>query len=1577
MKLRLFGILLILVSFGAKAQVETLYTEKFDPPSGPDSVKTYNNVTANTAVWNDTNSLWVSPTMSYHARTVPFDILYFETDSFSTLGKRFVRMKFSQICKIYFLNKGFIQISVDSGNTWISLDSNQYQGSSPNFKALGYFYENSYPAPLGVPFWGGATLTPPGVSPDSTWWAHETFDISDIAGVIQTNGDTGFADVRLRFALTYGSGQTIASGWYVDDLLIEGSPCELEEPTLDWVLIPPAYPIGARYQATQKIKFEATDNAGLDSALLYYRVNGGLWKIEKMTAASTPSCTNSKTTIKFNYTITSIVLHDTIDWYVEVYDCSCPNITRDPVINAVPVNYYTFWRNPAPPAICGQALPGSFPQIIGSFPYLEDFENASYWVSGTGNGSIGTTHRGDFPVLNPPTGLNWTVAPSAVTTGYAWSVRNSSTATLQTGPNQDNTPNGTVFIYTEASQGQNLNKTQFITPCIDLQGAGCMGFEFYYHMYGSHINRLTVDIDTGNATSSFVNSVWKQVGAVQLNSNSAFERGYIPLEDYDGKIIRIRFRGVRGTGEKGDIAIDDLRIYAPKQIDAEMVTYYTPQNFYCSYSSNDSILVKVRSTGCITQTAMPIGYSVKNLSTLTTTTLYDTIKGNIVSGFETNHKFSVGANLSAYAKYEIFVFTDMPGDSATSNDTLGPFFIDHEKPYSTWPYVATHDASPWLPGDGTITNPGTFDDTLFTPVPSPTSGNYTWFVGSDLTPTTNTGPRRDRSYTGNYIYTEGDFGVTKAILLSKCMDLTGMTTPAIDFWHHSYGLAIDKFSIQIKKPGKNTWSVLAGSAINGQTQAAEKDPWKFVHVDLTPYAGKIIQLRLVGAKTSAGTMADMALDDLSIYDRGNTDVGVTLINKPSTRVNLSSPFKPKFIIRNFGKNAVSNIPIKYSITPLCGPNAGVPVNYTDTYSGSIASGVEVTFTASSVPTYPKGDFKICASTNKTGDNVSHNDESCTISAGWSEEFIQNGFFDNFDNCNTGTSLGGFPSGDLSIFEVGAPNNGGITSAASSPNVLMSGLDFNYFAGKSETYNMPRFIGFDTIAGAQLKFDHNYKLGPTDAITVEFFIAGNWNVLGFPGSSFCPTWFNASNIPSLGNGSGWVGSSAGWESTCWPLSIFNFSSAPFVSRFRLESTTGSAEGWAIDNLEVYIPPQNSAAPVRIRTLENIPVPDQDNHFRVYIKNTGAKMLDTVLVQYDVNGTGYTSPELVVFKPAIIPGRERVYNFLDIWNKPPSGSYQVCVVTSRPNNKQDNLTVDDTLCATIVIPDKIIMAQDSSYCNDFEDPTQTPWLKLNSFYTDGGLQTWEFGTPNQAPILSANSGVNAWMTDLDSNYRQRDSSALHTPFFVVDSGVTYKLSFSHYYLTELYHDGGNVEVSHDGGLTWYTVGNRLLNGKWYSHDHITALDVIRPGWSGSSNGWIQSEINITFDDERTSIFRFRFGADQSFEFPGWAIDDFCLAVTSDRSDWYIGIDDQTFGDIGIGNVIPNPTSGETYVPLVMSKSGTVNVSAYNMLGQQVMQKSQEYEVGENRVDFNVSLWETGVYFVVFEFEGTQYTRKLIVN
>jgi hypothetical protein len=224
-----------------------------------------------------------------------------------------------------------------------------------------------------------------------------------------------------------------------------------------------------------------------------------------------------------------------------------------------------------------------------------------------------------------------------------------------------------------------------------------------------------------------------------------------------------------------------------------------------------------------------------------------------------------------------------------------------------------------------------------------------------------------------------------------------------------------------------------------------------------------------------GVGADVAIDDIRVYDQLPTDVGIELIQPPGPRINLASPVAPTFTIRNYGTNSVSNIPITYTITPLCGPNAGTPTTYNVTFAGSIAAGGTAVYSvsAANMPTYPEGDFEICGTTNKSGDANTFNDTFCGTSVGWPTYSIQNGFLENFDNCNEGTPTGFWKSGDYRIWDLGTPTGG----AGSAPNAYATSLfGFSSYPGTEEFLNAPRLDGFDTIVGAQLWFKHKLGIG---------------------------------------------------------------------------------------------------------------------------------------------------------------------------------------------------------------------------------------------------------------------------------------------------------------------------------------------------------------------------------------------------------------------------------------------------------------------------------------------------------------------
>ena len=1585
----LFGTLFFIV---AQAQVVTVYHENFDLPSGPDSVTTYNTNALLTSAWNDTNNLAVSPAKSYHSRVVPFDSVIFETTSFSTLNNVFVRLKFNQICKIHFGQRGYVQVSNNNGATWQNVTGSMYQGPSPQFSATGYFNELSYPSASSTTFWYGPTVTAGSiVAPTNNWWAEETFDVSTLLG-----GVNGYANCKVRFIVVHQINTTInLSGWYVDNLLVEAAPCELEPPTFTYNVVPQQKPVGARYLVSQEIKLKARDNTGVDSVLVNWRLNGGAWTYNKMTALTSGSCPDSSI---YTYTINNINLYDTIDWYVNIYDCACPNITRDPIISALP-NYYTFWRDLAPPAICGPTYPNSFPTVVTTFPYIENFEG-SLWVAGTGTGASGTSHRGTFPTDNPPNGKNWTVSPNSLSTGFAWSIRTGGTSTSQTGPSGNNTIGGSKYLYTEASQGNasasNPLFTQVITPCIDLSVINCAALEFYYHMYGANTDRIRIDVDTGTATSKYVNGIATFVGQQNVNENDPYKKAFISLEQFAGKIIRIRFTARKNTNvsqDKNDMAIDDIKVFEPSPVDVEMVNYVAPLNGFCSYSNAEVVKGKLQSLGCQTLTSIPIACRIQHTPTsgtpVTNVIIRDTLSGSYPLGKDSSFTFVPTANLSAYGTYKLWIYSELANDTVNANDTVGAYTIVHNEPISSFPHILDFDGSGTTAGNGTSGNPGVTGTTDWERIPDPANGGYAFHVMKEKTPSAATGPRRDFSGTGNYLYTEGNFGTapTSALFASKCLDLGGMTNPVLDFMYHMYGSDIGAIAVQIVPANSNTWINIPGASIPGTTtqQSASIDPWKYFKADLNTWAGQVVKIRFIAQKTGLGAASDIALDNIRIYNKIATDVGIIHIGVPAQRIDTAAPISPQFTIRNFGTSSVSSIPITYTITPNCGPNAGTPVTYTTTYSGTIAAGQDFVYTvpAANMPAYPVGTFTICASTNKPGDSYSFNNNYCKESNGWPLVYIQNGFSENFDACNTGVGAGFWTNGDYRTFDVGNK------TFSSSPNSFSTyEFGYNSYSNTNEYLFAPRFIGFDTIVGAQLWFNQKFQFGSGDVGVLEVLIGSNWQPLGFQDldNAIGINWYNGANLTAVGNGSGFIGNSStwanntnGWVTSMWPLNIYNFSSAPLVLRWRQVSAGGGTVGWAIDNVELRIPPQNSASPYEIDTEEYLVFPNLPTTLQVKIQNTGAKRLDSCMVSFSIDGGAWSSPEKVVLDPKLIQGRitKDYYNFIQKWNNPTSGTHDVCIATSRPNNKQDNYTQDDTLCVQIKVLDEIIFSPtDTQYCNSFDDPTQVEWIEKNTA-NKKGLFSWQKGSPNQAPIIGAHSAPNAWMTKLNQNYKVRDSSSLFTPVFVADSGDVFKVNFWHNFKTELYHDGGTIDISFDA-KNWRTIGYVLPNGQWFNTTHVTSLDVLDPGWSGESGGWINSEIKIQFDQFRKSVLRFRFASDQSFEYQGWAIDDFCMTLSDGEPDDFIGIDETIDSDlIGVGNVIPNPTQGETMIPYVMNAPTDLKVSVYSLLGQQLMNFNQASEVGINYIKFDVSGWTPGMYIVAIEINGEQITRKVVVR
>nr|WP_321233009.1 GEVED domain-containing protein [uncultured Psychroserpens sp.] len=192
---------------------------------------------------------------------------------------------------------------------------------------------------------------------------------------------------------------------------------------------------------------------------------------------------------------------------------------------------------------------------ISSFPYNEDFESTvngglGLWTQDTGDDGDWTRDSGGTP--SGPTGPTGDFDPLDPTgqrpSGFYMYVE----ATL----NSDPGPGSTVYL---------------VSPCIDLTGFENGVFSFYYHMFGTDMGDLTLDVSTDNGM------LWTTINTLSGQQHSAqtdpWLQRNVDLSAYNNQNIKLRFSGTTLPNPIGntnganapfrsDMAIDYINITA-------------------------------------------------------------------------------------------------------------------------------------------------------------------------------------------------------------------------------------------------------------------------------------------------------------------------------------------------------------------------------------------------------------------------------------------------------------------------------------------------------------------------------------------------------------------------------------------------------------------------------------------------------------------------------------------------------------------------------------------------------------------------------------------------------------------------------------------------------------------------------------------------------------------------------------------------------------------------------------------------------------------------------------------------------
>ncbi len=247
-------------------------------------------------------------------------------------------------------------------------------------------------------------------------------------------------------------------------------------------------------------------------------------------------------------------------------------------------------------------------------------------------------------------------------------------------------------------------------------------------------------------------------------------------------------------------------------------------------------------------------------------------------------------------------------------------------------------------------------------------------------------------------------------------------------------------------------------------------------------------------------------------------------------------------------------------------------------------------------------------------------------------------------------------------------------------------------------------------------------------------------------------------------------------------------------------------------------------------------------------TTGNALDTIMYNIDILNNKTTSITNVTITDVLDTGLVFVNGSLTC------GTFTAGTITIL----EANMTPGATLNCSFKAVAKHGNFSDVFFSDDIESGTAN-WTVVNG----QGAGIWSVSGANP------NSPVNSW-------FAPNTGTADNTEYLISDPIVLQansQLGFWHDYDTEFGWDGGIIEISTDGGTNWIDLGPMIISNGYNSVLGVNAnLDIAnRPAFSGSSDGYIFTTVDLSSYGTQSVQFRFLFGEDDNTSEVGWFVDD----------------------------------------------------------------------------------------------------------
>ncbi len=354
----------------------------------------------------------------------------------------------------------------------------------------------------------------------------------------------------------------------------------------------------------------------------------------------------------------------------------------------------------------------------------------------------------------------------------------------------------------------------------------------------------------------------------------------------------------------------------------------------------------------------------------------------------------------------------------------------------------------------------------------------------------------------------------------------------------------------------------------------------------------------------------------------------------------------------------------------------------------------------------------------------------------------------------------------------------------------------------------------------------------------------------------------------------------------------------------------------------------------------------NTLQVEVKNLGTNTINSVQVDYDLDGTNNSfnwSGSLTSNSTTLI----------DIPTIALTTGYHVLNITTTFSN--------DTFASNNVTNTKFYANEIGAFnsVNDFETPAD----ELIVF--DEGLcgAYWERGVATGSVLNSA--GNNVYGTELSGDHGANIKSYLFTECYDFTGVSSPTINFDMAFDLELNWDIVYVEYSTDGGSNWNVLGTSS-DPNWYNSNTLPGSNCINcPGaqWTGTESTMQTYSYDLSaFTSESNMAFRFVFHSDYAVNQEGAILDNLRIEGTLGTKDF----------SANSFTIYPNPSNNVFNIDL--NNNNGFEFKVVDITGKVIITRNK---VSSNTYQLDMSQYSSGMYFISITSNNKTATKKLILN